>query len=110
MDRRKFLTGTFGGAITGGLLLRTKDVPGFDVGEPLVTLAEPKVESIIDLGTMVFNHKGQPIGVVERIERTVESVDVTNFSDTQYRWAPGRTKMTIICDGFARVRYGQLER
>lgn len=94
MDRRNFLLGTFGGVVGAGLLVKASDA---DINEFALTkkegdqigLANPPTSVLSELGQIVFNHLGLPIGVITEIKR--ECLDVTGLDDQWRKYAASRT-------------------
>jgi len=107
MDRRNFLKGTFGGVCAAGVIVAASptEVAAFapQTAIPISLLSSKPEESQeeIDIGLIVYNHKGQPIGVIERFEYN------TGFSwDSDFiHYVPGPTRMTIVAQGFANIKF-----
>lgn len=97
MDRRSFLRGTFGGVTASGLVLAgsLNDIELFasdtKPGEKLIISPVPEVMNPPmpaaigyggDVGLMVFNHKGEPLGIIDSVYISHPTVDVTPMGDS----------------------------
>lgn len=104
MDRRNFLKGTFGGVAAGGIVIAAglPDTQAFveqvKIGDPVAAAITPIGAEWPNIGEVVFNHLGQPIGVVSRWESYVEKIDVTSAQDTYHSHIAGRrtTKFEVV--------------
>lgn len=94
MDRRNFLRGLL--TTTAGGLLVAADTPGVEAfapkagGEDIVlsrVVAEGPGE--VDLGLLVFDWQGRPIGVIESMEFSSPRIDMTSWGDTYARSVGG---------------------
>lgn len=114
MDRRNFLRGTFGGVAAGGIIIASgiPDTQAFmesvKIGDPVAAAAPQPGAEWPDMGDLVFNYKGQPIGVVSDYNLRKESIRVTQAGDEYDVYAPGMRTLTytVVATGAAPVRLG----
>lgn len=95
MDRRDFLKGTFGGLAAGGIVIAssTADIAAFasevPIGAPVgLNSNVGPFTQLAQYGDMVYNAKGQPIGVIRdiRVRRNME--DISSVTDSYQRIVP----------------------
>lgn len=122
MDRRSFLRGTFGGVTASGLVLAgsLNDIELFasdtKPGEALVIspvpgVMDPPIPAAIgysgDIGMLVFNHKGEPLGVIDRVDVCRSHIETTMAGDMFKSYTnsgPSRIKFTVTGYGPAAFR------
>lgn len=109
MERRKFLKGVLGGVVAGGIIVSATDADimaftnqGVGVGDQLEA-ASPLANPIIDLGHMLFNSDGQPVAVIESIERQLGHTDVTQIDSITTHRMPGLHKIVLTAVVMGRV-------
>lgn len=114
MDRRRFLGGVFGGVAASGLIIKATgdDIAQFANG---LEVGAPMMSGAVDTqggppcaypGELLFNHKGQPVAVVESIRIDVEPIGYAgNSGFTEY--VPGlRTiRITAVTSGPSNARF-----
>lgn len=91
MDRRQFLTGTFGGLVAGGMLLKTPvaEAAALELDAPLVVIPPVLTPPGNHVGETLFTQDGRLFGVVREIRLSVEPIDMTGVGDTYRRFEPG---------------------
>ena len=102
MDRRDFLKGALAGTVVG-LASSTDLIVRATEAEILQFANEKEGESVVvggthpipHVGNLIFNHLGQPIGVIHNIEVKVDAIDITTAQDNWQRFAPGRRSVWI---------------
>lgn len=108
LSRRGFM-GVFGGITAAGLIVKAtpQEIQAFTAplvpDAPLALGAPSGTSSALNIGELVFNSRGEIIGVVEGIEYSVEAVDDTRLGDTYQRFRPGRMHMRLQVAGVCRV-------
>lgn len=112
MDRRRFLGGVFGGVAASGLIIKAtgEDIAqftnGLEVGAPVMSGAvDTQGPPYAYPGELLFNHKGQPVAVVESVRIDMEPIGYAGASGFM-EYSPGlRTvRITAVSSGPSNVR------
>lgn len=114
MDRRNFLKGTFGGVAAGGIIIAAgiPDTQAFveqvKIGDPVAAALAPTDTTWPGIGQMVYNHLGQPVGVVSNFQLNVEPIDVTCSGDEYRSFTAGTRSLVfeVVATGPMPVRLG----
>ena len=109
VNRRLFLQSTFGGVVGSQLLLNINpsEVKEAElVADAPLIIAPKMIQEVPYLGTIVFNYKGQPLGVITEIVSHQGRIDDSSWENNYSHFVPGPIEVSFkgVMTGFANVR------
>ncbi len=111
LSRRGFLSGIVKTTAAAGALVISaspEEIARFASGQH-VSVGEITETPFgrISLGELLFNHKGEPVAVVNSINADVSTVDITHGGDQFVRLAPAGVKwmLTAVMQGPASMKF-----
>lgn len=116
MDRRNFLkmgalVGTVAAVEKTRLIVMAADDEIARFGaqcDQSLAVNKADTEAAVDYGDVVFNHKGEPIGVIVEVKRTHRLQESSCFNDTYGTYVAGVTEVrySVVAHGCAHVKAG----